>query len=601
MKPNIFFKMTKKNNIALFSTIAFISLSVSARKIISSPPETSQPLPSKVIAPNAISLTLLNTYSISSVPEPSDLTYDKVNNQLFSVSDTGNIYRLSVTGQLLQTYTFAGDLEGVSMSGTANTLIVAIEDTYKLVEYNYLTGSKITHTMSYTNQGVTSSGIEGVTYNTLTGEVYFLNEKDPGALIVANSSYNVTNEYPISFAGDYSACDFVDESGYLWIGSDQDSSVYKCTTDGTVVQTFNLGTLNKLEGIAIDYDRQILYVVTDGDAKLYVYQINDPEFPNITLSTLSSFTASGSSKTISVNSNVNWTVTDNQSWISVSPTSGSNNSTITVTVAPYTGSFARTGTVTVTNGTITKTVTVTQTSDAYTIAEIPIVAATAIGTETGKTNVATGFAWDNVVEEANYWSANSNTSEASITFDLSCNHEISSIGINLLKSDLRITNFNVAVARSESSSSFVTIISNQNSAIGTYDIEQNFSFPAGIIGRYVKFIGNNNSVGSGWISLSELSLYGNTACSSELGNAAFESLEGKGVCIYPVPVTQGVLNIVSEKTALYSIEIVNLNGQKVMNTNAQGLYSSIINTAKLPAGIYLVVLEGIGTTKFVID
>lgn len=307
-----------------------------------------------------ITLTLLNTYNISSVPEPSDLTYDKVNNQLFSVSDTGNIFRLSVTGQLLDTYTFAGDLEGVSMSGTPNTLIVAIEDTYKLVEYNYVTGAKTTHTMSYTNKSDPGSGIEGVTYNALTGEVYFLNEKSPGALIVANSSYSVTNEYPITFAGDYAACDFVDESGFLWIGSDQESSVYKCTTNGTVIQSFNLGTLDKLEGIAIDYDNQLLYVVTDGDAKLYVYKINDPDFSNIILSTVPTFTSSGGTNTVSVTSSGSWSVSDDMSWITVSPTSGSGNDSFVITTTENTSTTPRTGTVTITGSGITKTISIKQ-------------------------------------------------------------------------------------------------------------------------------------------------------------------------------------------------------------------------------------------------
>lgn len=229
-----------------------------------------------------VTLTYLNKYTLTSVPEPSGLAFDKVNNQLFTVSDTGNIYRISTTGALLSTYVFPGDLEGVSMFNTPNTLLVAIEDTYKLVEYNYVTGTSVQHTMSYVNKNDSGSGIEGVTYDPIGNKIYFLNEKNPGALIVANSSFIVTNEYVLGFAGDYSASDYVPETGLLWLGSDQDSKVYICNTTGAVLQSIKITTnglttgpsLDKFEGMAIDYANQKLYVVTDGGQDLIVYQIS---------------------------------------------------------------------------------------------------------------------------------------------------------------------------------------------------------------------------------------------------------------------------------------------------------------------------------------
>ena len=55
-----------------------------------------------------------------------------------------------------------------------------------------------------------------------------------------------------------------------------------------------------------------------------------------------------------------WTVTDDQSWITVAPTSGSNNATVTVSATANTATTSRTGTVTVSGGNLTRTVSVTQ-------------------------------------------------------------------------------------------------------------------------------------------------------------------------------------------------------------------------------------------------
>ena len=69
--------------------------------------------------------------------------------------------------------------------------------------------------------------------------------------------------------------------------------------------------------------------------------------------------ASGST-TFSVTSNTSWTVSDDASWLTVSPGSGSNNGTLTATYTENTTTSQRVGTITVIGDGITRTVTVTQ-------------------------------------------------------------------------------------------------------------------------------------------------------------------------------------------------------------------------------------------------
>ena len=81
---------------------------------------------------------------------------------------------------------------------------------------------------------------------------------------------------------------------------------------------------------------------------------------NSTSTTVNFDKKDASSKTFSVESNVSWEVSSDQSWCTVSPKSGSNNGTVTVNVTANTGSTERKATVTVKGGGITRTVTVTQ-------------------------------------------------------------------------------------------------------------------------------------------------------------------------------------------------------------------------------------------------
>src|SRR5688572_13517656 len=90
---------------------------------------------------------------------------------------------------------------------------------------------------------------------------------------------------------------------------------------------------------------------------------------NLTIGTSSlSLGAGASSSNVAVTANVSWTVTDDQSWLSTTPTSGTNNGTFAVNATANAGTASRGGTVTVAGGGITRTVGVTQAGTATTSA-----------------------------------------------------------------------------------------------------------------------------------------------------------------------------------------------------------------------------------------
>ena len=72
------------------------------------------------------------------------------------------------------------------------------------------------------------------------------------------------------------------------------------------------------------------------------------------------FSYFGEEKTFTIESNTKWTVSSNETWLTVSSASGANNSTVTVTTAANSSTNNRTGTITVSGGAITRTISVTQ-------------------------------------------------------------------------------------------------------------------------------------------------------------------------------------------------------------------------------------------------
>jgi hypothetical protein len=82
---------------------------------------------------------------------------------------------------------------------------------------------------------------------------------------------------------------------------------------------------------------------------------------NLTIAPTSlSFGAGASSQPVAVTANVSWTVTDDQSWLSASPTAGSNNGSVSLSASANTGTSGRNGTVTIAGSGITRTVAVAQ-------------------------------------------------------------------------------------------------------------------------------------------------------------------------------------------------------------------------------------------------
>ena len=103
-----------------------------------------------------------------------------------------------------------------------------------------------------------------------------------------------------------------------------------------------------------------------------------------------SVAAAGGSSAVNVTSNVAWTVTVNQTWITVNPTSSSNNGTITITAAANTG-VARSGIVTVSGGGLSQAITVSQAAGGGTtvlvtgVSVSPVTASVAVGATTALT------------------------------------------------------------------------------------------------------------------------------------------------------------------------------------------------------------------------
>jgi len=214
------------------------------------------------------SLELVSSYEID-VVEPSGLAVSNSGDVLYTVSDnTARVYKLSTTGNVLQTFNYVGnDLEGVS-TFKGNKLLLAEERTKEIVLFDTTTGSYSKHRINYENNDE-NSGVEGVAYNSNDGSIFILNEKKPGKLIRLRTDFSIIVEYELDFASDYSGIFYDSSSNNLWIISDQNKTINRCTLSGELVKAYSIN-VTQAEGIAIADNK--VYVVSDAEEKLFVFK-----------------------------------------------------------------------------------------------------------------------------------------------------------------------------------------------------------------------------------------------------------------------------------------------------------------------------------------
>ncbi|GAA4113521.1 hypothetical protein GCM10022393_12580 [Aquimarina addita] len=252
----------------------------------------------------------------------------------------------------------------------------------------------------------------------------------------------------------------------------------------------------------------------------------------LTVSSVSDFNAEGQSRSVTITSNVDWTVTDNQSWISITPTSGSNDGTISITTTENTSTSERNGTVTVSGGGISRTINITQTGQTITNPEdctegTNLSLSSSIdnySTQENTTNTVTNILDENT---SNRWSASGFPQYAVI--DLGGEYDVNEI--NLAPYEDRAYQFIVEGSANSATSGFSTLIDATENTNGGSVINRSFDSQSV---RYVKLTITGASGYDGtWSSIHsfEVLCAGNTTTPDELTVSSVNDFDSKGTTL----------------------------------------------------------------------
>jgi hypothetical protein len=247
-------------------------------------------------------------------------------------------------------FAHTGGSENVSIDSNVNWSVSDNRSWITVAPTSGSTNGSITVTAS-TNSGSARSGSVTITGGGITRTVTVAQEGQPvdDFLEVSPNSLN--------FAHTGGSENVSIDSNVNWSVSDNRSWITVAPTSGS-----NNGSITVTASTNSGSARSGSVTITGGGITrtVTVAQEGQPvdDFLEVSPNSLN-FAHTGGSENVSIDSNVNWSVSDNRSWITVAPTSGSNNGSITVTASTNSGS-ARSGSLTITGGGITRTVTVAQ-------------------------------------------------------------------------------------------------------------------------------------------------------------------------------------------------------------------------------------------------
>ena len=218
-------------------------------------------------------LSPLEVYNVS-IPETSDLCFGASTDILYTVSDrTAKAYKITTQGKVLSELAYTGnDLEGICYVGN-QFLYVAEERLRKIVKLD-LQGTQISEKAIPVEKNDDNSGLEGISFATFNNHFYILNEKNPGLLIETDENLNVIKNHPLTFSSDYSGICVDNLNQQLWIVCDELATVNQCTMEGKLIKSYRIPVSNP-EGIAFNPKTNELYVISDSEARLYHFKINE--------------------------------------------------------------------------------------------------------------------------------------------------------------------------------------------------------------------------------------------------------------------------------------------------------------------------------------
>ncbi len=262
----------------------------------------------------ALQLTYLDYFDIryktAGLREPSGLALSYEKDALWTISDDKKrIFQLTFQGDLQKDSLFDipdEGLEGIALQPGGEFLFMVQEEKNEIIKINVATRAvadrrrladmaDYTVVADYLASGGSNKGLEGITWNSASDTLFVMKEGVPGLLLEVSPDLNTILNHKLLNAQngfrdndvfeeklDFSGIDYDHKRSLFWIVSDKGQRLFLYDWNSNRVrQTTALSyrsngvyhEIAKAEGVAIDPDTDRLHVVSDAEARLYIFDV----------------------------------------------------------------------------------------------------------------------------------------------------------------------------------------------------------------------------------------------------------------------------------------------------------------------------------------
>jgi uncharacterized protein YjiK len=200
------------------------------------------------------------------ISEPSDICLSDKDENLFIVSDEGELYKTDKLGKIILKSKYKGnDFEGVCVKG--NHVYVSDESSRKIHEFDANTLEHISSKSIILDEDL-NAGFESITFNKKTNQFILISEKKPNVMIFCDENLNVINELNLKITSDISAANYYNQK--LYILSDEEHCIIELDQDYKEVKRYSVNIINP-EGLCFDSQGNVI-IVSDNMESIFYYK-----------------------------------------------------------------------------------------------------------------------------------------------------------------------------------------------------------------------------------------------------------------------------------------------------------------------------------------
>lgn len=206
------------------------------------------------------------------VEEISGLCLDADKSALISCGDQGLVKRISFEGETSEILVYPADMEGLTLHPTTGDLYLAIEgrqEIARLAAPAYDTYETVFKVQEAIDGNYRNGGLEAVEY--FKDDMLFVGSQNEANLWQYKVDGTLVSKISLSdFATEIAGLCYEPEADLLWVTDSNQAKIFLCTTEGVLLETYDVPFIENLESICVDRERGCVWVASDEDSpKLY--------------------------------------------------------------------------------------------------------------------------------------------------------------------------------------------------------------------------------------------------------------------------------------------------------------------------------------------